>query len=518
MRTRGHIAATSLLILLASLSPAQSEDDGARGVRFPKKKYTDAPIPTFAASRDRLPSPILTANPEFAELYWKAWELAFHHLKKPPQGSPFVSNFIDEAFAPQIFQWDTIFMIMFARYAHHIFPAVQSLDNFYCRQHESGYICREIFEADGKDFYYEGVQNTVNPPLFAWAEVESYKVSGDKSRFAVVLPVLEKYAEWLESGRTKSGTKHGLYWNTGLGSGMDNSPRSGSGWVDMSAQMVVMYKSLAIIADELHQPEKAKQFREHAAEIGSRINRFMWNDEDGLYYDVDDSGTQLKCKTIACFWPMLAKIASAHQVEKMLQQLKNPKSFWRHNVFPSLAADEKQYRPDGEYWLGGVWAPTNVAVIKGLNEYPDLYNTTEFAVAAAERYLARMYAVYRNTGTIWENYAPEFDMRGSLSQPDFVGWSGCGPIQLLIEDVLGFSPEGAHAKLVWRVTRIDRHGIENLRFGDITASVVGEQRSDVNAPIRFTVTTDKPFELAVNHPKGSKTLAITAGTTTLQLP
>ena len=296
----------SLLIVILFLQSicifSQYEDTGKRGIYFPKKDYVDQPLPTFESSKSKLPSPILEDNKDWLELYWKAWALAFKHFRKPPAGSPFVSNYIDEAFAPNIFQWDTIFMIMFARYAHFIFPAIQSLDNFYCRQYQNGYICREIVEATGEDFIYEGRKHTINPPLFSWAEVESFKVTGNKSRFEMVLPVLEKYTEWLEQFRKKAGTKHGLYWQTGFGSGMDNTPRSGSGWVDMSCQMVMCYNDLALICTELNLPEKSYKYKRKAKNITDRINEFMWNEEDGLYYDVDDEGKQVKWKTIASFW------------------------------------------------------------------------------------------------------------------------------------------------------------------------------------------------------------------------
>jgi hypothetical protein len=151
---------------------------------------------------------------------------------------------------------------VFARYGHYQFPAIQSLDNFYCRQRPSGFICREYREADGAAVHYDsdgglfspkGWKNAINPPIFSWAECESYKVTGDKSRFAEILPVLEKYVEWLNrdgdpeapdwetNGRRSKGTPHGLYWNTSLGSGLDNTPKPtdpGCGWVDMSCQMV----------------------------------------------------------------------------------------------------------------------------------------------------------------------------------------------------------------------------------------------------------------------------------------
>lgn len=490
----------AVLFTIHSISFAQYEDTGKRGVYFSKKNYSGQRIPSFAEDKDKLPAPVLEDNPEYVDLYWKAWELAFTHFKKPPQGSPFVSDFIDEAFSPSIFQWDTIFMIMFARYAHFIFPSIQSLDNFYCRQYENGYICREIQEADGADFVFVDREHTVNPPLFSWCEVENYKITGDKSRYKSVLPVIEKYTEWLEKYRRKENTAHNLYWQTGLGSGMDNTPRSGSGWTDMSCQMVMLYKDMATMSSDLGLTEKTKQFEAKAKDISDRINKFMWNEEDGLYYDLDDKGNQIKWKTSGCFWPMLAGIASKEQADKLLFHLKDPNSFWRTIPFPTLAADQKNYKAAGEYWLGGVWAPTNVMIIKGLERYGHY----EFALLAVQKYLDGMCEVYKRTGTIWENYSPESFSRGLPAKPDFVGWSGCGPIQLLIENVLGFEPEGASNKLTWHLQRIDRHGIQKLRFGDVTADLVCDKRMDVMSPAKITVNADKGFELVVVNFEGER--------------
>ncbi len=494
---------TILLFAFCINNFAQYEDTGNRGSYFSKKNYSPLIIPAFKTSKDKLPSPILDDNKEYIELYWKAWELAFKHFKKPPQGSPFVSDFIDEAFSHSVFQWDTIFMIMFARYAHFIFPSIQSLDNFYCRQYENGYICREIQEEDGQDYVYEGREHTVNPPLFSWAELENVKVSGDFSRIKLVLPVLEKYAEWLEKFRKKENTKHNLYWQTGLGSGMDNTPRGGSAWTDMSCQMVILYNDMAVMSDELDLKDKAEYFRMMAKNICSKINELMWNQEDGLYYDLDDNGNQVKCKTIACFWPLIAGIANEQQAEKLFYHLKDTKSFWRTIPFPSLSADHPSYKPDGQYWLGSVWAPTNIMVIKGLQKY-DLFGFNEFATFATETYLDGMFKVYKKSGTIWENYSPDTYARGIWSKPDFVGWSGCGPIQLLIENVIGINADGLNNQVTWNVHRIDRHGIERLRFGKNTASFLCNKRTDLNKPIELTIESDNPFELTVVRRFGEK--------------
>ena len=87
-----------LIYLFSCITYSQYEDTGTRGIYFSKKNYTHKEIPAFETSKDKLPSPILEDKPEWVKLYWKAWELAFDHFKQPPEGSPFVSNYLDEAF------------------------------------------------------------------------------------------------------------------------------------------------------------------------------------------------------------------------------------------------------------------------------------------------------------------------------------------------------------------------------------------------------------------------------------
>lgn len=509
----------------------ETQDLSEKGQYFSKKSYIPQPIPVFETHRDRLPRPILDDNQDWLEMYWKCWEIAFKGFKSPPAGSPLVSNWIDEAFSENIFQWDTIFMIMFARYGHDVFPAIESLDNFYALQYESGFIGREFREADGQLIHFDfdgglfsekGWKNMINPPLFSWAEMESYHISGDKERLKQVLPALEKYAEWLNrdgdpaagdwenNGRISKTTEHKLYWNTPLGSGMDNTPRpatKGAGWVEMSAQMVIMYNNLAQMCSELDLGQKASLFRQQGQEISTRINRWCWNEEDSFYYDVLADGTQFKKKTIGGFWPLLAGVASEVQAKKLVGHLKNEAEFWRPMVFPTLSAGEQEYEATGGYWLGSIWAPTNVMVIKGLEKYG--YN--EFAGAATEKYLSGMYKVFKDSATVYENYAPEFFLPGDPSRPDFVGWTGCGPIQLLIENVMGLHPNGIDNTLVWNIRRLDRHGVEQLKLGKKSVSVICGARESQAAPAELDIVCEKPFTLVINHLSESYQYDLAAG-------
>ncbi|NWF88069.1 MAG: hypothetical protein HXY50_01260, partial [Ignavibacteriaceae bacterium] len=291
-------------------------------------------------------------------------------------------------------------------------------------------------------------------------------------------------------------------------------------WVDMSAQMAMMYNDMSLMCKELKLTDKELKFKMLAEEISLRINQFMWNEEDGLYYDIDDEGKQIKWKTAACFWPMLAGIADVNKAEKLLGNLKDPNSFWRKIPFPSLAADQKYYKAEGQYWLGSVWAPTNVMIIKGLDKFGvgnDLaYNFNEFAALATEEYLNGIYKVYKKTGTIWENYSAEAYARGSWSRPDFVGWSGCGPIQLLIENILGFRPNGVNNTLTWHLSRIDKHGISNLKFGTVTASLICERRESVDSPAKISIESNSKFDLIIERGHNNyKTFRINSGKQTI---
>jgi glycogen debranching enzyme len=264
---------------------------------------------------------------------------------------------------------------------------------------------------------------------------------------------------------------------------------------------------MAYMAEVLGQKAKSAYFAKRAGEISSLINKWMWNQKDGLYYDVDDEGHQVKRKTIACFWPMLAGVADKSQSEELIKNLKDPEKFWRTIVFPTLSADEENYKRKGGYWRGAVWAPTNMAVIKGLEE-EGFY---EFAYEASVRYLNGMREVFKKTGTVWENYAPDLYSQGKPAKPRFVGWTGCGPIALLIENVIGIQTDAFRKTITWRIHRIDKHGIKNLKFGKITASMIADKRENSNSPVTVRLNADSEFKLILKRDGKTKEITVKEG-------
>jgi hypothetical protein len=154
-------------------------------------------------------------------------------------------------------------------------------------------------------------------------------------------------------------------------------------------------------------------------------------------------------------------------------------------------------------------------IIRGLLNY----GYDDFAAAAVERHLKNMSDVLRVTGTIWENYAPETAWRGNASMGDFVGWSGVGPIAMLLENIIGLRADAPADRLTWRIRRTDRHGVRNFHFGDNKrVSLIAEPRASVNDPVTVNVISDSPFELVIALPQGKFDKNVVPGENSFTLP
>jgi hypothetical protein len=184
-----------------------------------------------------------------------------------------------------------------------------------------------------------------------------------------------------------------------------------------------------------------------------------------------------------------------------VEHLKDPRSFWRRHPFPTLAADHPAYKPHGDYWLGAVWAPTNYMIIKGLRQA----GYRDFAREASLRHIEAIERVYKTTGTVWENYRADEDAPGIPARPDFVGWTGCGPIALLLEEVIGITVDASSGNVRWDLYEEGPHGVAQLPFGSSTVDL------EIDGGDMVTVGTDHPLTLVVEGPRGTGRWELAAG-------
>ena len=493
-------------------------------------------VPPFEPYKKYLPSPILDAHPDWVDLYWKTWGWAWAKVSFGDPRKKMAEAYMDEGYNEHVYQWDSVFMSLYGRYGARLFPAMTTLDNFYLKQDPDGFIERIYSETTG-DKILNPTQGSpiTNPPLFAWAEWDYYRLTGDGNRLRRVLPILERYDHWVDEHQA-SPYVHGMYYSDGFDSGMDNMPRVNmevAGWIDISLEMALQAKYLALIADRLGEKERAAHWRQLHDERAAVINRFGWSKNDGIYYDVDRSTRPTGTKHIGAFWAMLADVADQQQAERLVAHLKDPKEFYLPHLFPSLSADDYSYLKSASYWQGAVWAPTDYMVVRGLMEA----GFEDFAHEAALNHLGNLAKVYASQideahidpnerdgdyHTIWECYSPEETRPCTRAdqffygRQDFAGWTGLGPVALLIEQAIGLDIDGADQRVVWRLREPGRVGLANFEVGPgNVVSLVAEPAGSRKRTI--TVSARRPFTLEVRWPGGTRTVRIRRGKASLEL-
>ncbi len=480
-----------------------------------------------------LPNPILTDHAYLLEIYWKAWELLQQNIKTGNPQNNFIDAYLDEGFNDLIYQWDTCFMALFAMYGRILYPAMASLDNFYMKQRSDGWICRVYQESDGKaPSLPSDEEPMINPPLFAFVEWKYFLLTGDNSRLNRVIRILDKYYNWIDQNTQARLAAKGLYYNTLHGSGMDNSPRddiNNGGWIDLSSQMSLFAKYMMFMAKEIGDDSLQQVYENRYRLLVRLINGKMWDEKTHFYYDIDVFGEKKFTKTAAAFWTLLSEVATFPQARQLAEHLMNPDEFYRDHLFPSLAADHPQYVGEGHYWRGGVWAPINYMIIKGL----DIYPLRELAANAALNHVKNIYQVYKNFKpsanqivpeeiddnyqTIWECYAPDYPQPSTrwdgkyLSRQDFVGWSGLGPIALLLENIIGLQPSAPRNVLYWNLRLKEQHGVHNYQFGGNQIDIVCLKNELPVGHAEIRIQSNKDFTLIVSSQVGVKEFEIKKG-------
>jgi glycogen debranching enzyme len=175
---------------------------------------------------------------------------------------------------------------------------------------------------------------------------------------------------------------------------------------------------------------------------------------------------------------------------------------------PSLSADHPEYDPGGGYWLGGVWPPTNYMILRGLDRAG--YNDLAHEISRED--LDHVVDIFQQTGTLWENYAPERKAPGNRAKDDFVGWSGLAPVAGLFEYVFGLRADAPSGRLLWDVRLLESHGVHDYPFGrDGVLDLSCATRSSATQEPKIQVSSTVPLELVIRWEGGERTVAVPEG-------
>ncbi|WP_442587815.1 MGH1-like glycoside hydrolase domain-containing protein [Pedobacter sp. AW31-3R] len=479
---------------------------------FIKKHPNAARPPIFEEIKSRLPEPVWPKRNDVVKCYWKAWQIAFSNVHGVTKENQFIQPYIDAAFNNHIFIWDSTFMLLFGRYGRKAFNFQASLDNFYHKQHNDGYICREIAETNGNEIFEKFDPSSTGPNIIPWAEWEYYLSSDDHERLKQVFSPLMAYYQWFRIYRS---WPDGSYYSSGWGCGMDNQPRvppeydqrfshAFMSWIDTTLQQIFAGKILICMAEKINRLNDVKEVQEDVSQLTTYVNQHMWDMKTAFYYDRFHDGRLSNVKSIAAFWALLAETVPQKDMSSFIAHLQNPEEFDRLHRVPTLSADTKGYNQDGGYWCGGVWAPTSYMVLSGLTKY----RQDSLAHAIAVNHLNNVVEVFNETGTLWENYAPD-KVKGN-DKKDMVGWTGLVPISVLFEYIFGIRPTIDNT-IIWDIRMTDEFGVKKYPYKQqgLINFWCARRAKDTDEP-QVKIRSNIAFTLKLAWNKGSKIIHVKA--------
>ena len=184
-------------------------------------------------------------------------------------------------------------------------------------------------------------------------------------------------------------------------SGFDPSNRFGPFNIDIIHYNPVCLNSLlylsemqiAQILEELGQTDEAKPWKARAASRAARMNKLMWDEKAGLYFDYNFVNKQIRnYPFLTTFYPLWAGFASKEQAARVRVNL---------NLFERAGGLQTSTNVSGNQWDAPFgWAPLQMIAVEGLRRYG--YN--DDAERISMKFLSLVQKEFLRQGFIVEKY------------------------------------------------------------------------------------------------------------------
>ena len=365
-------------------------------------------------------------NPDSEMMYWSAFSL-LRQCMLPPEGKCRYNYYVFSR--EPVWGWGhggQVFHESLSMLAY-VFMDPQSAMNsqrvFMQRQRPDGYIDYRAGPYLDETIPYKG-QLTTSAPWFSWENWEIYKVTKNREFLREAYRSGSKLFGFWEKNRDSQ--HDGLFeWG---GEAVLESVRDDQvavwdqvGWPsnfegpDLNSMLVMEARSLSKMAKALGRKQDSEKWQRKADAIAALINKYMWDDSTGFYYNVNKLNhtftykkhNDLKRKEIIGFLPLWAGVAGKEQAARLVKCMTDTAEFWRKYGVPSLAADDPYYNPKG-YWNGPVWVEWNYLLERGLLRY----GYVNIAKELAQKVTANVIAQLRKDHNFWEFYDPDAKWAG----------------------------------------------------------------------------------------------------------
>lgn len=304
-------------------------------------------------------------------------------------------------FAGTQFYWDTYFTVIGLVIGGKANIAKQMVDNLCFLYGKFGLVpARNSWTSLGR----------TQPPYLTQMAWEVYKAgAADKAWLNKVMNIAEKEYLRIWCGKGRSVKELGLsryqprYLKkllTVYESGWDVSSRFAFGKtsvipVDLNCQLYVYEKDI----EEWHKLTgniaEAGKWAKRAKKRRRAIDKYLWDEKSGLYYDYDLSTSNFAdYKTLAGFYPLWSGCANQQQAERLTANL----PVFEHAY--GLAMTEEMPWKHRQWDYPNGWPPQQYVVVTGLRKY-GFYDSAE---RISEKWLKLNLKLLKETGFLWEKY------------------------------------------------------------------------------------------------------------------
>jgi hypothetical protein len=123
-------------------------------------------------------------------------------------------------------------------------------------------------------------------------------------------------------------------------------------------------------------------WRERAHRTGAAMLRRAWDDKGGWFSDVNpETGTRTQVRAAVCFYPYMTDLVGAPHLAGLVQNLFDPRHFWKPFPVPSSSGQDPRYDPDAAWkgkrhncpWNGRVWPMTNSHIAEAIANVATLH-------------------------------------------------------------------------------------------------------------------------------------------------
>ncbi len=245
-----------------------------------------------------------------------------------------------------------------------------------------------------------------------------------------------------------------FFWDNGMQSGADNNvamnyfadDKRSFLAPDASALQCREYLAQSVIASRLSKSKDAQLYKKKSDDLKIAINKFLWSEEDQIYYTVDrETGDFYKRVSYSSFVPLMHAIAPPEKGKAMISKyLINPGHMKAKYGFRTLSVQDPDYNNKNiiipfSNWQGPVWPIANFIYSIGLKHYGfeqelrwQAKTLGELLLNDIQKYNTMHENYHADTGAPLAPSHDNVDKDGNIV--GFISWNLC--IQNLLEGVV----------------------------------------------------------------------------------